>query len=126
LHEATDYVDLGFYVSLLSIAISDVKGYVAEERSNAQSKAHAPLLTGSPTKSAYEKEDTELLVVKGALERIHNKIIDTQAAHLDRTRTKASIKGTAMRIHFQRQQFLSTRSTSSGPRTSLRQYFKSK
>lgn len=74
LHDATDFVDLGFYVSLLNVAVFDVKGYVTEERTAVQSRTRAPLLTDSPTKSVYEKEDTELLLVKGGLERIHSKI----------------------------------------------------
>ncbi|KDR75827.1 hypothetical protein GALMADRAFT_140422 [Galerina marginata CBS 339.88] len=123
LHEQTDYVDLGFYVSILAVAVSDIRGYVAQERQTFKSKKQADSLTESPTKNG-EKPKTDLQLLHLSLETLHSNISDTRATHLERSRTKAIIKGLAMIIHYQRETWL--RNDPERSKTTLAQYFKKK
>ncbi|CAA7259137.1 unnamed protein product [Cyclocybe aegerita] len=100
LREDTDYVDLGFYISILSIAVSNLKAYVTLELE--APKRRPSVQQESPTKSG-EKPKTELQLLHTALEKLHSRISDSRAAHLDRSRTKANIKGLAMNVHYQRE-----------------------
>ncbi|KAJ3511744.1 hypothetical protein NLJ89_g3917 [Agrocybe chaxingu] len=96
----TDYVDLGFYISILSIAVSNLKAYVTLELET--TKRRPSIQQESPTKSG-EKPKTELQLLHITLEKLHSRISDSRAAHLDRSRTKANIKGLAMNVHYQRE-----------------------
>jgi len=71
LHEGTDYIDLGFFVAILGVAISNVKGYVSEERQKAKSAS----LLESPSKTA-DKPKTDLQLLHIALEILHSKICE--------------------------------------------------
>jgi hypothetical protein len=71
LHEGTDYIDLGFYVAILGVAVSNVKGYVSQERQKIKS---APLLE-SPSKMG-DKPKTNLQLLHAALETMHSKICE--------------------------------------------------
>ncbi|TFK44769.1 hypothetical protein BDQ12DRAFT_673543 [Crucibulum laeve] len=127
LHNKTDYVDLGLYVYILSIALTNIKGYVEEEVRTSKAKAAALRPPDSPTKSAYEKPETELQVVRAVLESLHSRITDTRAAHLDRSRTKAAVKSVSMRLHYQRQALLRNASGGMGkPKPNILKYFSSK
>ncbi|KAG7440007.1 uncharacterized protein BT62DRAFT_938438 [Guyanagaster necrorhizus] len=90
--DETDYVDLGFWTELLAVALSNIEGYVAQEMK------HPPPI-GSPSKS--DKTHTVLQLVRQAIEDVHSRIDDTRAAHLDRTRTKLSLKKLSMRLAYQ-------------------------
>ncbi|KAJ7287443.1 hypothetical protein C8J57DRAFT_1495884 [Mycena rebaudengoi] len=116
LHEDTDYVNLGFYVQILAVAISNVEGYVREEP---PSKALVPKTPESPGKPSTEKTDTLLMVVRSLVEGLHGRIVDTRAAHLDRSRTKAALKELSMRIFYQQKAV----STSKGNPKKIQQYF---
>ncbi|KAF8664360.1 hypothetical protein AX16_000732 [Volvariella volvacea WC 439] len=85
----TDYIDMGYHVQLLSAALYDIESYVAEERAQ------------SPGKGTTKESKLKLL--KEAIDTLHEKIEDTQAAHLDRTRTKEALHTIAVRIHYQSQ-----------------------
>ncbi|KAJ7251517.1 hypothetical protein B0H12DRAFT_1234154 [Mycena haematopus] len=113
----TDYDDLGFYVQVLSVAISDVAGYVEEEASQP-----TVLPPSSPSKLSPEKPDTKLTLVRHAIENLHSRIIDTRAAHLDRSRAKAALKQLSMRIHYQRESALRSRRVKK-PSPSIQHYF---
>lgn len=69
MHDSTDYDDLSFYVKILSVAISNIPGYVQEEASQ---PAVAP--TASPGKLAPENPDTKLTLVRHAVENLHSRI----------------------------------------------------
>jgi hypothetical protein len=72
----TDYEDLSYYVDILSIALSDIDAYVAEERLNPHSlsdMALDPRRSVSPRKST-DKPLTMLEMVKNLLDVIHGKI----------------------------------------------------
>lgn len=115
LHEGTDYIDLGFYVAILGVAVSNLKGYVAQEHQKAKSGA----MQESPSKMG-DKPKTGLQLLHAALETLHSKICeliwfkshqaslmlffsaDSRAANLERSRTKAAVKQLAMSIHYQR------------------------
>ncbi|KAK0461171.1 uncharacterized protein EV420DRAFT_1530696 [Desarmillaria tabescens] len=90
--DETDYVDMGFWTELLAVALSNIDGYVAQEMKN-------PPPIGSPSKS--DKSYTGLQGVRLAIEGVHSQIDDTRAAHLDRTRTKLSLKKLSLRLAYQ-------------------------
>lgn len=72
LHDETDYVDLGFYVYILSVALSNVKGWALEERKELRLKPlgrHSPKLG-----SGEDKPKTQLQVLCQALESLHSGI----------------------------------------------------
>ncbi|KAH7927129.1 hypothetical protein BV22DRAFT_1127611 [Leucogyrophana mollusca] len=116
--DSTDYEDLGHYVSIVSAAFADIDPYVYAERELKQSTATA-LIEDSPRKS--RKLMMPLEVVRNALELIHGKIVDTRAAHLDRSRTKAALQRLYMRIYYQREATL--KSGSKGQTSNIRLYF---
>ena len=120
LSETTNYLDLGYYVSILAIALSNVRGYVAEERRVSKT---GPL---SPCKRTESPKDLQLVYT--ALETLHSNICkliqvftqliylfthfffcivaDSKALHLERSHTKAILKGLTMYIHYQRDYWL--------------------
>ncbi|KAF8161155.1 hypothetical protein B0H34DRAFT_795986 [Crassisporium funariophilum] len=105
LHDGTDYVDLGYYISMLATALSNVRGYVVEERRSSKNKTPSLGRSQSPTKLG-EKPKTELLLLHSELEALHSSISDSKALHLERSRTKAILKGLSMYIHYQRDYWL--------------------
>lgn len=68
LHEATDYVDMGYHIQLLAAALCDVDGYVAMERMGGYP---VPV---SPSKSGSDFPESPLQLVKMAIEALHDKI----------------------------------------------------
>ncbi|KAJ7703109.1 hypothetical protein B0H17DRAFT_1127442 [Mycena rosella] len=117
LHNDTDYTDLGFYVRVLAVAISNVQGYVLEE---ARAPA-APPTPGSPGKPSTEKPDTLLMTVRNAIENLHSRIVDTRAAHLDRSRAKGALKQLSMRIYYQQE--AASRNRRGNKSRPIQQYF---
>ena len=120
--ETTNYLDLGYYISILAIALSNVRGYVTEERrasKTRQSTSYPPL---SPHKRTESLKDLQLVYT--ALETLHSNICklsvlltyllvhispcvaDSKALHLERSHTKAILKGLSMYIHYQRDYWL--------------------
>lgn len=88
--ENTDYEDLGHYVSILGVALTDIASYVKNEPPSA------------PRQSGIVKDiNTPLEQLRIALEVIHGKIVDTRAAHLDRSRVKATLQHLTMRLCFE-------------------------
>jgi hypothetical protein len=71
LHKGTDYIDVGFYVAILGIAVTDLKGYVAQERQKLKSSS----VLESPGR-AGEKPKTELQQLHAALETLHASICE--------------------------------------------------
>lgn len=71
LYEGTDYIDLGLYVAILGIAVSDLKGYVSQERQ----KPKLSSVPESPGKA--ERPKTELQQLHAALETLHASICES-------------------------------------------------
>jgi hypothetical protein len=120
--DETDYEDLGAYVDILAVALNDVDAYVRDERRIAnlyKAPRASNGLTISPSK-AKEKPLMPMEVLHTRLEQLQGLIgkflsfslwyltkckllsVDTRAAHLDRSRTKAALQRLSMRIHYQR------------------------
>ncbi|KAJ6593986.1 hypothetical protein B0H19DRAFT_1246705 [Mycena capillaripes] len=117
LSDDTDYDDLAFYVQVLAVAVSNIPGYVQEEANHP-----VAVVPASPGKSSTEKPDTKLTLVRHAIENLHSRIVDTRAAHLDRSRAKAALKQLSMRIHYQQEAALKSRRGKKSSRP-IQQYF---
>ncbi|TCD69819.1 hypothetical protein EIP91_006132 [Steccherinum ochraceum] len=115
------FEDLGYRMDILSFALSDIDGYVQEERLAAASQPAPP---PSPRTGGTEKPQSPLETVKTLLDTLHGRITDTRAAHLDRSRTKAAVQQLSLRVHYQRQTSLryASSTTSAKPRN-LKGYF---
>lgn len=98
-NEDTDYEDLDHCVAILAVALTDIAPYVREERSLVRQPSIA-LDEGTP--SNPKKFHTPLERLHYALDVLRGKIVDTRAAHLDRSRVKATIQRLAMRIYYDR------------------------
>ncbi|KAG6845920.1 hypothetical protein H0H87_000726 [Tephrocybe sp. NHM501043] len=92
-HDATDFVDMTFYVRILGMAVTNIVGYVMEER-----KA-GPRFSGAKGGAA---SDPPLVVLRTAIESLHGQISDIRATHLDRSQAKAALKELSLRLHYQR------------------------
>ncbi|KAJ7178458.1 hypothetical protein C8R43DRAFT_460335 [Mycena crocata] len=121
IYDGTDYVDLGFYGRILAVAISNIQGYVQEDEAR---KTTQP--TGSPGKASTEKTETMLTLVRNAIEGLHSRIVDTRAAHLDRSRAKGTLKQLSMRIFYQQQAALKSRRGTKARPMAIQQYLLSK
>jgi len=115
--DSTDYDALTSRIAVLSVALSGIESYVAEE-SMLRKLAQAP--EGCPRK----KEPVPLEQIRTRLDALHGRIctsvlplsyrfpgsfadsvyhaVDTRAAHLDRSRAKGAIQRLSLRIHYQR------------------------
>ncbi|KAF7973856.1 hypothetical protein HWV62_14058 [Athelia sp. TMB] len=98
--DLVDYEDLGYYIDIISVALSKIHQYVIEERRGANAAHVGGNALGSPSKSAGKLTDIERIEI--ATMEIHGKIVDTRAAHLERSRAKASIHRLSLRIYYQR------------------------
>ncbi|KAF8844378.1 hypothetical protein BDN67DRAFT_770368 [Paxillus ammoniavirescens] len=117
--ETTDYEDLGHYVTILAVALADIAPYVGEERIITHSTSITQV-EGSPSRARKPVLPLELL--RRVLEVAQGRIIDTRAAHLDRSRTKAAMQRLTMSIYYER---LAIKGVSSRGRTStLQAYFR--
>ncbi|KAF8070514.1 hypothetical protein FPV67DRAFT_1756091 [Lyophyllum atratum] len=106
-HEKTDFVDMAFYVQILSLALTNIPGYVMEERT-----APRPRASTSQGGAAFdETPEPPLGLIRLAIESLHSGISDLRATHLDRSRTKAALKELSLRIHYQRQAALQSART---------------
>jgi hypothetical protein len=140
INEQTDYEDLGSRVDIVAIALTDIDGYVElEKRDKMFAQASVDV---SPSK-AVMKVMRPLDQVQQALDIIHNKIgrpfescprrvfvltlfiVDTRAAHLDRSRTKSALQRLSHRVFYQAQ--VSRRSGVGGgkPRAKITDHFNS-
>ncbi|EIW62887.1 uncharacterized protein TRAVEDRAFT_69101 [Trametes versicolor FP-101664 SS1] len=119
-------------VSLLSRVLSDIPEYTslevqAAKEQAAKEKAHkdagAPPAgeaeQGEHQDGEKEKEEQASIIeqVRTQLEMLHGKIVDTRAAHLDRSRAKAVIQRLNLRVHYQRTAALKSGPRSGKPRT---------
>ena len=69
--DTTDYVDMGFYSRILSTAVSNVGGYVQEDRKNAAPEDPYAKRSGS---DKQEKPKTTIQFVQSAVEGLHSSI----------------------------------------------------
>ncbi|KAH8080282.1 hypothetical protein BXZ70DRAFT_642181 [Cristinia sonorae] len=122
-HTDDYFENLGYYVELLSVALSDIDGYVQLEpvSSVAFRGLSAP---DSPRNGGAESPATELEQIKTLLDKLHGRITDTRAAHLERSRVKAALQQLSFRVHYQRQAAIrAAASAGSGKPRNLRGYF---
>jgi hypothetical protein len=68
IHEGTDYVDLGFYITILGVAVSNIRTYVSREREIRQVNVSESLSKGG------ERSKSLLQLLHGALETLHSNI----------------------------------------------------
>ncbi|KAF9450407.1 hypothetical protein P691DRAFT_810348 [Macrolepiota fuliginosa MF-IS2] len=116
IHEGTNYVEMACWTFVLAIAITDIPQYLEQE----ESSRHTP----SPSKSpAKERDQSLVLALHEKLYKIHGRIQDTRAAHLDRSRTKAILFQTAFRILYQYQAVVQHRRKSNH---NIQSYFRRK
>jgi hypothetical protein len=99
-NESTDYEELRHHVDILSVALIDIAPYVEEEYAIMKS-ASSTSVQGSPNKPK-KPPVPPLELLRHVLEVLQSKIVDTRAAHLDRSRTKAAIQRLTMRICYDR------------------------
>ncbi|KAH9892773.1 hypothetical protein C8Q73DRAFT_699394 [Cubamyces lactineus] len=131
-HKEGYYDELTCRVSLLSRVLSDIDAYTAleiqaaKEHAAREKEGLANEQAGAQEDQIEEKDDKEALPVleriRIQLEELHGKIFDTKAAHLDRSRAKASLQRLYSRVHYQRLATLKSRSGNGRPRN-LHGYF---
>jgi hypothetical protein len=96
-----DFEDLRHYFAIISVALANIEPYVHEENSSSRSLSRQSSIDDSPRKSQKPLAPLELLL--RVLEVTQGRIVDTRAAHLDRSRTKAEMHRLQMRVYYQRQ-----------------------
>ncbi|KAA1476083.1 hypothetical protein DENSPDRAFT_932792 [Dentipellis sp. KUC8613] len=96
--ETTDYDELFARIDVLSVALSGIEAYTAQDRGSSSGTGTSQL-EDSPRRG---RERPPLELIKNRLDILHGKIVDTRAAHLDRSRAKAALQRLAMRIYYQR------------------------
>jgi hypothetical protein len=72
--DSIDYEDLGYQIDILSVALSGIDGYVAEERLLEVTAMREDNVHDSPRKFGKEKPPTQLDMVRAAIDLIHGKI----------------------------------------------------
>jgi len=72
--DTVDYEDLGYLVEILSIALSGIDSYVAEERRVESTASREANIPDSPRKLGREKLPSHLDMVRDAIDVIHGKI----------------------------------------------------
>ncbi|KAI0633567.1 hypothetical protein C8Q77DRAFT_1057120 [Trametes polyzona] len=124
-HEA-----LASRIAVLSRVLSDIDEYTLLEMEAAKerkrlAKEHEQQQREGATDEVGKKEEREeplsiLEQIRAQFDLLHNKIVDTRAAHLDRSRAKAAMKLLETRVHYQR--IAALKSGTGRPRT-IRTYF---
>ncbi|EIW82935.1 hypothetical protein CONPUDRAFT_71596 [Coniophora puteana RWD-64-598 SS2] len=97
-----DYDVLQQYVHLLDMWLVDIQAYVAEEKKMQPATPSASMAAIEDSPSKLRRKEPPLTFVRSALDVIHGRIVDTRAAHLERSRTKAALQRLSMRIYYQR------------------------
>lgn len=82
--DMVDYEDLGYQVGILSVALSTIDRYVAEERRTGVPPAAESNILNSPKKLSTEKPPTELEKVRYAMDMIHGKIGESDGCHVQK------------------------------------------
>ncbi|KAI0705006.1 hypothetical protein C8T65DRAFT_653413 [Cerioporus squamosus] len=118
------YDDLTCRVALLGRVLSDVDEYTLSAMDEAHRKAEArknghPEENDEADNNDKEPKLTALEQVKRNLDVLHGKIVDTRAAHLDRSRAKAALQQLSFRVHYQRVATLKSGRGTARPRNLL-------
>ncbi|KAI0762079.1 hypothetical protein BD413DRAFT_585376 [Trametes elegans] len=131
------YDDLTSRVSLLSRVLSDIEEYTIlelraakeraarehERRLKAQAEGREQKKETKEKEEDKEEEQTSVLdMIRTQLDILHGRIVDTRAAHLDRSRAKAALQRVCLRVHYQRKATLKSGFGTGKPRN-LRGYF---
>lgn len=69
-----DYEDLCYHIDILSIALSGIDGYVAQERLLEAGATREDNIHDSPRKFGKEKPQTQLDMIRAAIDMMHGKI----------------------------------------------------
>lgn len=69
--DTIDYEDLGYHVEILSVALSDIAGYVAEERRTEKAAPHDSSMIGSPRASGMTPQ---IDLVRNTIDVVHGMI----------------------------------------------------
>lgn len=72
--DSIDYEDLGYQVDILSVALSGIDSYVADEHSSGAAATREDNVQQSPRNFGKEKPPTLLDMVRTAIDVIHGKI----------------------------------------------------
>jgi hypothetical protein len=75
-HQNTDYVDMGFYVQILAVALSNVMAYVARERKAPRPRSSTSGSADSPDKAQL---DTMLELIVKAMRALHTRICQSNS-----------------------------------------------
>ncbi|KAJ3568393.1 hypothetical protein NP233_g5742 [Leucocoprinus birnbaumii] len=109
-HEATDYVDMASWAAILAIAVTDVASYMELEKSSRQ-----PVGSLIQTPQTILREEESIFdTLHQRLKKVHDRISDSRAAHLDRSNVKAILIHTNLRILYQSQAIAQYRRKRSG------------
>ncbi|TBU31563.1 hypothetical protein BD311DRAFT_795303 [Dichomitus squalens] len=116
--------DLTCKLFILGRVLSDVDEYTLAEKQVVPKARKSELEEGADGERVQEKEPEQKLTllqqVSRCLDLLHGKIVDTRAAHLDRSRAKAVIQRLSFRVHYQR---AATLKAGTGDKSDLRRYF---
>ncbi|KAH8116636.1 hypothetical protein DFH11DRAFT_1223314 [Phellopilus nigrolimitatus] len=119
-----DYVALGHHAEVLARVLMNIPQYVelelqekeAQMRARNNESFSSVSTDGGESPAKKNAQESKLDTVYFLLNRLGNKIVDTRAAHLDRSNTKATIQRLAMRINYQRMACRGRQTGSSKPR----------
>ncbi|KAJ4483356.1 hypothetical protein J3R30DRAFT_1767683 [Lentinula aciculospora] len=103
----TDYVDLGHYVRILAVALTDIPSYFPSEIAATAAIKAEHVVQRSPNK---DKIETPLEHLNRCITSMQRKITDI-GTDIERVRTKAALHHLSMRIHYQ----LATRKPDKSP-----------
>ncbi|KAG1732199.1 uncharacterized protein EDB91DRAFT_1152137 [Suillus paluster] len=98
-----DFEDLGHYFSIVSVALANIEPYVHEENSLTQPLSRQSSMADDSSPRKNQKPLVPLELLLQVLEVTQGRIVDTRAAHLERSRTKAEMHRLQMRVYYQRQ-----------------------
>ncbi|KAF9070545.1 hypothetical protein BDP27DRAFT_1323448 [Rhodocollybia butyracea] len=93
----SDYVEMGHYVQILAVALTDIPSYIPRQIAAAAAlKAGRPVMN-SPSK---EKIETPLERLETCMTFVHRQITDT-GTNIERSRTKAALQHLTLRLGYQ-------------------------
>ncbi|KAJ3829134.1 hypothetical protein F5880DRAFT_1607894 [Lentinula raphanica] len=94
----TDYIELGHYVQILAVALTDISSYFPSEiAAAAAAKAEQSSVHSSPSK---DKTETPLEYLHRCMTFVQQRITDS-GTDIERSRTKAALQQLSMRLYFQ-------------------------
>ncbi|KIK67368.1 hypothetical protein GYMLUDRAFT_867397 [Collybiopsis luxurians FD-317 M1] len=93
----TDYVEMGYFVQILAVALTDISDYLPREIAAIAELKAGQCSQKSPSK---EKPETPFQYLENCMTFLHRKITD-HGTDIERSRTKAALHHLTMRLHYQ-------------------------